>query len=330
MKISVVIPVYNVKPYLERCVNSVLRQTYKDLEIILVDDGSTDGSGELCDQIATKEQHIRVIHQRNQGVSAARNTGIQEASGKYIIFMDSDDLWLLDDGLKTVMSYCDETIDLICFKVVDIWKGERKSLSPDYDLEIISKQPNTPTLFSYLIKSQVLRLTAWIVVVRRQILIDYQIYFPSHIIGEDFSWHMLLWQHVRNVRMANVNLYGYWHRQDSITTAPVSIWSYQEYDMIFTYWKEQYQQGCINGDAILAHMANIWVNRGYQFYKLRSSEKSIAMEILRKHVDLLNYASTPKAKQTAKLYHFLGLKITVRLLSLYCRQKSRMKSNLVN
>ena len=81
MKVSVVIPVYNVKPYLERCVNSVLRQTYKDLEIILVDDGSTDGSGELCNDMATRDQRICVIHQENQGLSGARNTGIQQATG---------------------------------------------------------------------------------------------------------------------------------------------------------------------------------------------------------------------------------------------------------
>ncbi len=330
MKVSVVIPVYNVKPYLERCVNSVLRQTYKDLELILVDDGSTDGSSELCDQIATTGQHIHVIHQRNQGVSAARNTGIREAKGEYLIFMDSDDLWLLDDGLETVMSYFDETTDLICFKVVDIWKDGRQSISPDYNLEIISRQPNTQALFSYLIKYQALRLTSWIVVVRRQILIDNEIFFPSLIIGEDFFWHMLLWQYVRNVKMVNVNLYGYWHRQDNITSAPVAIWSYQVYDKIFTYWKERHQQGCINGDIILAHMANIWINRGYVFYKLKDSEKKIAFEILHKHADLLNYAAAPKAKRTARLLHIVNLKATICLLCLYWRVRSRIKGNKIN
>ncbi len=330
MEISVVIPVYNVKIYLERCVNSVLRQTYKDLEIILVDDGSTDGSGGLCDKITTKDKRIRVIHQKNQGVSAARNTGIREATGKYIIFMDSDDLWLIDDGLETVMSYCDETTDLICFKVVDIWKDGHKSLSPDYDLEIISRQQNTQALFSYLIKSQALRLTAWIVVVRRQILIDYQIYFPSHIIGEDFFWQMLLWQHVHSVRMANINLYGYWHRQDSITATPAAIWSYQEYDKIFTYWKEQHQQGCINGDIILAFLANIWINRGYMFYKLKDTDKPIALEILRKHANLLNYAASPKAKRIAKLSNLLGLNGTIRILSLYWQLRKLIKRNASN
>ena len=94
MKVSVVIPVYNVKPYLERCVQSVLRQTFKDLEIIMVDDGSTDGSGELAESLKDWSPCIRVVHQENQGLSGARNTGIRHATGEYVVFLDSDDEWL--------------------------------------------------------------------------------------------------------------------------------------------------------------------------------------------------------------------------------------------
>ncbi len=90
--ISVIIPVYNVESYLRRCVDSVRRQTYKDLEIILVDDGSTDGSGELCDVLASEDDRIKVIHKENSGASSARNIGIDNAKGEYIGFVDSDDI----------------------------------------------------------------------------------------------------------------------------------------------------------------------------------------------------------------------------------------------
>lgn len=89
--ISVVVPVYNTKEYLERCVKSLLAQTYTDMEIILVDDGSTDGSGEICDRFAAGEQRIRVFHKENGGSSSARNLGIDNAKGDYIGFVDSDD-----------------------------------------------------------------------------------------------------------------------------------------------------------------------------------------------------------------------------------------------
>lgn len=90
MKTSIVIPVYNVREYLERCVASVLA-LQSEVEILLVDDGSTDGSGGLCDTLAAQDERIRVIHQKNGGLSAARNTGIQNASGDYILLLDSDD-----------------------------------------------------------------------------------------------------------------------------------------------------------------------------------------------------------------------------------------------
>lgn len=89
--ISIVIPVFNVKNYLANCVKSIEKQTYANLEIILVDDGSTDGSGELCNQLALKDRRIHVIHKKNGGLSSARNVGIEVAAGKYIGFVDSDD-----------------------------------------------------------------------------------------------------------------------------------------------------------------------------------------------------------------------------------------------
>lgn len=91
--ISVIVPVYNVKDYLERCVESILGQDYENIEVFLVDDGSTDGSAELCDDLALKDDRIVVIHQKNAGQSVARNTAIKKASGEFIAFIDSDDFW---------------------------------------------------------------------------------------------------------------------------------------------------------------------------------------------------------------------------------------------
>ena len=90
-KVSIIIPVYNVERYLDRCVESVLRQTYPDFEVLLIDDGSTDHSGTLCDQWAEKDPRVRVTHKENRGVSAARNIGLDSANGEYIAFVDSDD-----------------------------------------------------------------------------------------------------------------------------------------------------------------------------------------------------------------------------------------------
>lgn len=92
--ISIIVPVYQVKDYIGECVKSLLDQTYTNLEILLVDDGSTDGSGEICDQYADRDNRVRVVHQENQGLSSARNAGIDLAEGEYVAFVDSDDMVL--------------------------------------------------------------------------------------------------------------------------------------------------------------------------------------------------------------------------------------------
>ena len=329
MKVSFVIPVYNVMPYLERCVMSLMRQTYKNLEIILVDDGSTDGSESLCDELATRDGRIRVIHKKNEGVSEARNTGIDNATGEYIIFVDSDDYWLLDDGLQALVDNCDPQTDMVTFKGVDVWKGGRMTNTTDYNLEAISRIPDAQALFAYLIRTQQIHLTVWLFMVRRQLLLNHRVYIPKYPVGEDFCWHFELWQYVRAVKMLNLNLYAYCHRQGSVTTQKNLLVPYMVYDKSFTYWKGRCQQGCSNAEIILAFLANIWINRGYQFYRLKVSDRPVALEILRKHADLLDHAATPKAKRTVKLLHLVGLRTTVYLLGLYWRLRSLIKGNAI-
>ena len=113
--ISIIIPVYKVEPYLRKCLDSVVQQTYRNLEIILVDDGSPDSCGAICDEYATKDERITVIHQENKGLSAARNAGLDIATGDYIQFVDSDD-WIEPDALATVLSIAeDHHVDIVCF-----------------------------------------------------------------------------------------------------------------------------------------------------------------------------------------------------------------------
>ena len=90
-KISIIVPVYNIEEYIEKCVKSITKQTYKNLEIILVDDGSTDSAGKICDKLAEKDERIKVIHKKNGGLSSARNAGMKKATGDYICFIDGDD-----------------------------------------------------------------------------------------------------------------------------------------------------------------------------------------------------------------------------------------------
>ena len=104
--ISVIGPVYNVEKYLPQCMDSILSQTYNNIQIILVDDGSTDSSTLICDEYACKDNRVEVIHKENGGLSSARNAGIDVARGNYIIFIDSDDYWASNGLLQSVADNC--------------------------------------------------------------------------------------------------------------------------------------------------------------------------------------------------------------------------------
>ncbi len=126
--ISIIVPVYNAEQYLRNCINSLQNQTYSHFEIILVDDGSRDGSGELCDKFAQGDKRIRVIHQENAGVAGARNTGIHSAKGKYIAFCDSDDR--LDDRFLEKMEQAAQSGMMPISKLVKV-SGDQAVADPD-------------------------------------------------------------------------------------------------------------------------------------------------------------------------------------------------------
>ena len=129
-KISIIVPIYNVAPYLPACLDSIIHQTYLNLEIILVDDGSTDSSNKICEQYKTVDPRIQVIHQKNQGVSTARNAGLALAAGHYITFADADDLLepsLLAECIKAIET--GQTDVLYHGFKKDVWKSGKVSSS---------------------------------------------------------------------------------------------------------------------------------------------------------------------------------------------------------
>ena len=125
--VSVIIPVYNTEKYLEKCVRSIMEQTYRKLEILLIDDGSTDGSGALCDKLACRDERIKVVHKVNGGAAAVRNLGIELATGEYILFLDSDD-WLELDAVRVLVAHANQSkADIVRFNYVREYEGKSVS-----------------------------------------------------------------------------------------------------------------------------------------------------------------------------------------------------------
>ncbi|RGF13499.1 glycosyltransferase [Blautia sp. AM16-16B] len=138
-QISIIIPVYDVEKYLERCIESVLNQTLKDIEIILVDDGSPDRSGKMCDVFAEKDKRIKVIHKENGGLSSARNAGISMAKGKYIGFVDSDD-WIEDDMFEYLFNLIEQyDADIADCGMVETAKYEFVKDNGEENIEVLNR-----------------------------------------------------------------------------------------------------------------------------------------------------------------------------------------------
>lgn len=140
-KVSVIIPVYNVEKYLDKCIDSVVNQTYKNLEIILIDDGSTDKSSIICDEWATKDKRIKVFHQKNSGVSVVRNNGIEYSVGDYISFVDSDDYIAESMIEKAVASIEENDADIVCFGVFRVAEsGEILESTEDIEQKVVDNK----------------------------------------------------------------------------------------------------------------------------------------------------------------------------------------------
>ena len=216
-KISVIVPVYNVEKYLSRCVDSILGQTFSDLEVILVNDGSGDSSGSICDSYAAKDSRIRVIHKENGGLSSARNAGIDAASGEYLAFVDSDD-WIEPEMYETMLALTEKYgADLVCGGRYDVdgGTGERTvGLCPVKE-ESISPEEMVGRIFLW----EGCDSSACDKLYHRSLFETFR--YPEGKVCEDVPTTYKIVLKAGSVALCDKTFYNYYHRPDSITTDTV-------------------------------------------------------------------------------------------------------------
>ena len=215
--VSVIVPVYNVEKYLESCIESVLIQTFTDFELILVDDGSPDNCGAICDEYAAKDNRIVVIHQKNGGLSAARNAGLDAATGKYIYFLDSDDS-IKPNLIEIVVPYLEGGADLVVFN--------HERVHPDgfvspcvYELgTYVLSEENRVNFYVKTLLSYSIGWEAWSRMFRRDIIEAYHLRFADNrrIFAEDMYFSLCYCAHVQEIISISQSLYCYTVREDSI------------------------------------------------------------------------------------------------------------------
>ncbi len=209
-KISVIVPVYNVEKYLERCVESIFKQTYKNIEIILVDDGSTDNSGKICDKFLKKDERVKVIHKENGGLSDARNAGLEILSGKYIMFVDSDD-WISPAMVEKM------------YRVLKLYNTELVVCEPIYAYENYISMPklsgksfmlDKENALELLIADRKFRTNAWNKLYSRKLWMN--IRFPKGKHYEDVRTMYNIYELCDNIAFLDQGLYYYFQREQSI------------------------------------------------------------------------------------------------------------------
>ena len=221
-KVSIVVPIYNVEKYLQNCIESLLCQSLTDIEIILVDDGSPDQSGEIADQYARKDTRIKVVHQRNAGLGPARNSGIEVATGEFIGFVDSDD-WvnknmferLYEAGVKTnsdivVGGHCDWSYGKVVRSKVHPLAG--KTLTDKNEINEIRKN-----LYGRRVddkETDAFPMSVWIAIYKRKLIIDNHLMFQN-IISEDIIFNISAYKYANSITFTSDTDYCYRNENQS-------------------------------------------------------------------------------------------------------------------
>lgn len=233
--ISIIIPVYNGEKYIHRCINSILYQSFSQWELILVDDGSRDESGKICDNIAAQDDRIRVIHQENQGVSQARNTGIACAEGEFIMFVDSDD-YIDRNMLEIMMAYKDPSTDMIISSITMITKTEQNTYSieeKEYTAKQILEDYCMNKFPAICLSSPCAKLY------RRAVVQELGLAFPENMnLGEDFVFNMRYLLCNPSIKITDKTNYYYMRDNEESLFSKFRINWYYDSKKVF---EEQYQ-----------------------------------------------------------------------------------------
>ena len=325
-RVSIVIPVYNTSRFLEECIRSVLHQDFSDWQVILVNDGSTDGSGTICDQYAATDPRIEVLHQTNQGLSVARNNGLARAQGEFVLFLDSDDFWLRQDTLTTLLDAMDRhpECDFIGFNWVYYFSKERQSRWTDFGNDVPEIVSGEEALRSIL-RSGDTPMSACIKILRRDFLIKSELSFIPGITSEDIPWFMRLLCHTTHCLFLHDYLYGYRQEVDGSITKEYTPRRFHDLVFIIEDGLQLADSQPSPGmrDALLSFYATEYCILLSHMDVLTKEERQSIEPWMRKQQYLLSYDQSPKVRLANRAWRLTGLKgleLLLRLRNTLIRQ----------
>lgn len=301
LKLSIIIPVYNVENYLIRCIESIFIQNkndFREFEIILVDDGSTDASGKLCDELSNKFNNIKVFHKINGGLSEARNFGITKAKGKYICFMDSDD-YLIDDLFYVFEKGCKEypNFDILQYGYEVVRDASQNTTRCSSEFECF----NNLTAYKEYINGGKIKRAAWNKFYLKE-LFD-SVAFPIGRLAEDYGTTYKVLNKSRLVIVTPYKVYGYFQRSDSIMGSKSLKLIIDEYHMGCNFFEFSIVNYHVLHNLIYSEHANLLL-KSYSrivFHKDYKNNKSTCTRILNEIKENISFYSFEKISFKSKL-----------------------------
>lgn len=328
MKFSFIIPVYNAEKYLNQCIDSILLQTYKNIEILLVDDESKDSSPKICDNYAKKDDRIISLHKKNGGTSDSRNVGIKNASGDYIIFLDNDDYWNDINALQKIANHLGETnADVLLFDTITYWQNRQKFIYPENKCKRSNVAfQNNKTALLELIKNGKLYCTVWTKVVKTKLIKENNIFFIKNMRNEDTEWTANLIIHAQSFDWYDGNPFhvyrkGSGNAQTDIRVTPKEIQDLKEIlekYITFCHNNKNYEEILYN---YLAYPFAVFMAQSKCVKNIKTNNDFKHMSKYAKNI--LSFDLDPSVKKVNLLYKITGYNITSQILKLYLLFKYR-------
>lgn len=335
MKISIVIPVYNVETYLPQCLDSVINQTYTNIEIILVNDGSTDKSKEICEQYMLDYTFIKLINKENGGVSDARNVGIMNSTGDYLLFVDPDDYWEQTDFLFEISQIIKKnpSIDYVFFKYKYFYQEQNKFTNhKDFHINEETKFWKSGLDCLEFIFEQTMKFQwfAWMGITRREFILENELFFIKGRKYEDMLWTPKIFLKARLIGFYNKVVYVYRRERKGQITNIVSSKSIEDNIFISSSWDDYLENYPINDNLknkllINFNMLYFYAIKYTGFVKKHDRKKVICNLVNNKK--LLNYYYK-KTIIINLLCKTIGFNLTTKLLYMAIRFKNLNKFSL--
>ena len=311
---SIIIPVYNAEATLERCLSSILNQTFSDYQVIIVDDESTDNSLRIAQRFVEQDSRFIVISIRHGGSGAARNAGLSLAKGDYVLYMDADDYWIRNDLLVELENRIQmRPADIYMYQMLKVTENgtilERYTKPPFEKSDVV--QP-LESVYQDLVKDGYTLAAVWNKCVKREVLLNHKICFREDVLAEDIDWVLQLFSHISTICLLNIQAYAY--TQHTFTSRSTSTDAPNDLVQIIGDWAEKLkaekipQAGAVAG--VLAFEYGICMGNNHL---LSANSKSY----MRNNTHLLNYGLDKKTLLIRRFHRLFGYHLTCVAVRLY-------------